>query len=44
MILIDCGSNAGLMVILIDSVVRGFGGAIDGDIDGFGRLWFRRRG
>ena len=34
-------SAARLVVILIDC---GFDGGIDGDIDGFGRLWFRRRG
>ena len=36
-ILFFVAPTAGLMVILIDSVVRGFGGAIDGDINW---LWF----
>ena len=39
-ILIYCGFDGGLMVILIDSVVRGYGDAIDG---GISWLWFRLR-
>ena len=58
-ILIDCGFDGGiililmdsvvrvptmgLMLILIGSVVRGFDGEVDGDVDRSGRPWFRRR-
>ena len=36
-------STAGYMLISIGLVVRGFDGGIDGDINWFGRPWFRRR-
>ena len=42
-ILIDCGFDGGIILILMDSVVRSFDDGINGDTNWFGRPWFRRQ-